>query len=324
MSVSGLLEVAVVGATGALGGEVLGVLAERSFPVGRLVPVATERSLGETVSFGEEEVPVLTELESLEGIDLVFLCAPPPVSLEFAGRALRARVPAIDLSGALLEQPDVDLRVAEWLGVDEELDKPLVSGPGGLDLALALVLEPIARAAGLRRAVATCFESVSGEGRGGVEALSEQTVALFNEHTLARDSIAFDCRPEAAPAEEGAARLRGALGRLLGADAPLPLVVTRVRVPTFSGDGIALWLETERPLAADQARTLLAKAPGVEQRFDLAPTTRTSVGSDVVLAGRVEDAEGGLRVWLALDGLRLAALNGVLLAEAHPFQRAGA
>jgi aspartate-semialdehyde dehydrogenase len=169
--------------------------------------------------------------------------------------------------------------------------------------------------------VATCFESVSAEGRGGVDALSEQTVALFNQQTLAAESIAFDCRPAPRADDDGSQRLVAALGRLL--EAPLPLAVTRVRVPTFSGDGISLWVETEQPLAAEEARTLLAKAPGVEQRFDFTPTTRTSVGSDVVLAGRVEEAGGGLRIWLAVDGLRLAALNGVLLAEARPFQRGG-
>ncbi len=309
----------MLGATGALGGEVLSVLTERSFPIGRLVPVATERSLGDTVSFGDDELAVVTDVASLEGFDLVFLCAPPEASLTFAGHALRARVPAIDLSGALLEQPDVDLRVAEWLEVDEELDKPLVAGPGGLELALALVLQPLARAAGLHRVVATCFESVSVEGRGGVDSLSEQTVALFSQQTLTADSIAFDCRPAARGDDDASVVLRGTLGRLLGG--PLPLVVTRVRVPTFSGDGIALWLETEQALSADEARALLGKASGVEQRFDFIPTTRNAIGSDVVLAGPVEEAEGGLRMWLAVDGLRMAALNGVLLAEAHPFQR---
>jgi aspartate-semialdehyde dehydrogenase len=321
VSIEGLLEVAVVGATGALGSEVVGLLTERSFPVGRLVPIGTERSLGDSVSFGDEEFAVVADVDSLEGFDLVFLCAPPEVSLRFAGHALRARVPAIDLSGALIEQPDVDLRVAEWLEVDEQLDKPLVAGPGGIELALALVLRPLERAAGLRRVVATCFESVSAEGRGGVDALSEQTVALFNQHTLAADSIAFDCRPASGIPAGAAAPLLGALGRLLGG--PPPLVLTRVRVPTFSGDGISLWLETERALCASDAHALLAKASGVEPRFDLTPTTRNAVGSDVVLAGRVEEAEGGLRVWLALDGLRLAALNGVLLAEARPFRRGG-
>lgn len=321
MSVNGLLDVAVVGATGALGSEVISVLTERSFPIGRLTPIATERSIGETVSFADEEIAVVTDAKSLEGFDLVFLCAPPEASLEFAGLALRARVPAIDLSGALLEQPDVDVCVAEWLEVDEELDKPLVAGPGGIALGLALVLRPLLGATGLRRAVATCFESVSAEGRGGVDTLSEQTVALFNEQTLAAESIAFDCRPGSQTEDEGANPLGAALGRLL--DARLPLAVTRVRVPTFSGDGISLWIETEEPLSAEEARALLAKAPGVEQRFDFTPTTRTAVASDVVLAGRLEEAAGGLRVWLAVDGLRLAALNGVLLAEARPFQRRG-
>lgn len=312
----------MVGATGALGGEVLGVLTERSFPIGRLVPIGTERSLGDAVAFGDDEVAVVTDVDSLEGFDLVFLCAPPEASLRFAGHALRARVPAIDLSGALLEQPDVDLRIAEWLEVNEELDKPLVAGPAGIELALALVLRPLANAAGLRRVVATCFESVSAEGRGGVDSLSEQTVALFNQQTLAAESIAFDCRPLPPGDAAADARLRGTLGRLLGGSPPL--VATRVRVPTFSGDGIALWLETERALGADEARSVLAQAAGVEARFDFAPTTRSSIGSDVVLASCVDAVEGGLRMWLSVDGLRMAALNGVLLAEARPFQHGAA
>ena len=110
-----MLEVAVVGATGALGSELVAVLGERDFPVGRLRLIASESSLGESVELRGEEIPVEAELTSLDGVDLIFLCAPPDVSLDYAGRALRARVPAIDLSGALADQPDVSLLVGDWL-----------------------------------------------------------------------------------------------------------------------------------------------------------------------------------------------------------------
>lgn len=325
MSSNLMLEVAVIGATGALGSELVAVLGERDFPVGRLRPIASESSLGESVELRGEEIPVEVELTSLDGIDLIFLCAPPEVSLDYAGKALRARVPAIDLSGALADQPDVSLLVGEWSESAAESVRPLVAGPGGATLALALVLAPLERAAGLRRVVVTTFEAASVAGRQGVEELSEESIALFNQQPVSDDSAAFDCRPAVeSPDDDGATlhetRVVAGLQRLLGRE--LDVAVTSVRVPTFGGDGLSVWIETERPLDPQELQAALEKAPGVTVWPEPAgPSTRASVERDVVLVGRLRAAGGGLGFWVSVDGLHLAARNAVLLAEARPFAR---
>lgn len=328
-----LLRVAVVGATGSLGAELIAVLAERAFPASMLIPIATERSLGREVDFGGESLPVQTDVQTLEGVDLVFLCAPEDASLGFARMALESRVACIDLSGALAEQPDVPLLVADWLAPETELAQPLVAGPPAPALALALALAPLRAAAGLRRVVATTFEAASVGGREGMDALSEQSVALFNLQEPAEGeggeaSVAFACLPAIGALEEtGQTRHESRLARVLARvfDAPLPLAVTAVRVPTFSGDGVALAVETERPLPPDAARAALEKAPGVRLWPGAGgPATRTAVGLDAVLVGRVRrdpSCERGLLLWLAADGLRLAASNAVKLAEARPLRR---
>jgi len=326
-----LRTVAVIGATGALGSELLQVLEERSFPLSRLVPVATERSLGQEVELGGQSWAVESGDVDLAGVDLVFLCAPPEVSLEYARRALLARVPCIDGSGALLEQPDVAVRVGDRLGAEDRIEQPLVASPTGPALAWAAVLGPLAEAAGLERVVGTALEAASGAaGRAGVDALSGQSIALFTQQEPSdpeQDPVAFACLPAIdAPDAEGATPfervLAASLERLLGRS--LPLAVTAVRVPAFHGSGAALALETQRPLAPDAARAALEKAPGVEIWPDPAgPSTRAALGLDAVLVGRLRrdpSREGGLQLWLAFDGVRLAAANAVKLAEALPLR----
>jgi aspartate-semialdehyde dehydrogenase len=326
-----LLRVGVVGATGSLGSEVVAVLAERAFPVGELVPIASDRSLGREVEFGAESRPVQTDVGSLEGLDLVFLCAPPEVSLAYARLALEAQVPCIDLSGALVDQEDVALLAADLLAPDAELTQPLVAGPTGLALAFALVLAPLAAAAGVRRVVATTLEAASVGGRGGVDALSDQSIALFNLQEPSGGEgtpVAFDCLPAIGPTDEhGRTRHERVMGRVLERllGRAVPLALTAVRVPTFSGDGAALLVETERPLGPEAAHAVLEKAPSVRLWPEAGgPSTRTAVGREAVLVGRVRPdpaGERGLQLWLAVDGLRLAAVNGVRLAEARPLRR---
>ena len=331
MSAGELLRVAVVGATGALGRELLNVLGERGFPLGGLVALGTDRSLGQELEFAGEVYPVETRAPGFEGLDLVFLCAPAAASLDYAGRALRARVPCIDLSGALVSQPDVPLLVADWLDPGTVIDQPLVAGPGGAALAAALVLAPLARAAGLLRIAATSLAAACVGGREGIHALSGQSIALFNQQEPCDPGdglVAFDCLPAVGELGKGGAtdheeRFATTLERLLGS--PVPLALTAVRVPTFGGDGVSLLVETERPLRPEEARALLAEAPGVEVwPGEPGPSTRTAVGRDAVLVGRLRPAPGaghGLQLWIAADGLRLAASNGVKLAEARPLHR---
>ena len=329
----GLLRVAIVGATGSLGAEVVAVLEARHFPAGELVPIATDTSLGSEVDFAGESWPVRSDAAALAGVDLVFLCAPAEVSLDWARRALHAQVACIDLSGALADQPDVPLLAADLLAADAEVAQPLVAAPSGPALAWALALAPLAAAAGLRRVAGASFEAASVAGRAGIDALSDQSLALFSlrepeEGDAPELPVAFDCLPTIGPVEDGGETrherlLARSLARVLGCE--LPVAITAVRVPTFSGDGAALVVETERPLSPQAACAALEKAPGVQLwPGPGGPSTRTALGRDTVLVGRVRrdpGCEQGLQLWLAADGLRLTAANAVKLAEARPLRR---
>jgi len=316
--------VAVVGATGALGGEVLAALDEAHFEVGELVPIASDRSLGSDVELRGQGIPVETELARLRGADLAFLCAPPAVSLEAVAIALRAEVPAIDLSGALTGRREVPLAGADasaW-GVDQ----PLLALPPGPALAWLRVLAPIDRACPLRRVVATALLSASALGRGAIAALGDETVALLGqgdppEPRVLDHPVAFDCLPWVDElAGDGASRaeseLAAALTRVL--DREIAIAVTLVRVPTFCGDAAVLALETDAPAEPPRLLDLLRKAEGIE--LAPAPTTRAAAGSGLVHVGRLRSdptRPGGVLLWLAADSLRIAAAHAVRLAEAR-------
>ena len=317
----------VVGATGALGGEVLARLDASPLAIGALAPIASVRSAGETIEFRGELFPVRSEAE-LRGLDLLLCCAPAPVSLGFVREALRAEVPCIDASGALALASEVPIAVAALGQADALREAPLVTSPPGAALALALVLHPIQRAVGIAHALATVLESAAGSGRDAIAALGAESVALFNQQDLPEPvadgrPLAFDCHPAVGEVEEAGstaaeARLVHTLSRVL--DAPLPLCVGIARIPTFVGQAIALQLETRTALDPKQARELLATAPGValwEQDAE-GPNLRSVSGTSSVSVGRLRadpTRERALLCWLAADSLHLAAANVVALAE---------
>jgi aspartate-semialdehyde dehydrogenase len=322
--------IAVVGATGALGAELIEALSASSIRVAQIVPTATDRSFGAEVEFQDAIYPIETELPSLHGLDFIFLCAPRAASLDVARAALHAEVPGIDLSGALAPTREVPFQIAD-LGVpEEELTFPFVATPAGPALACALVLHPLADAVGLARMQATLLDSASVVGVRGAESLMSESLALFNQHDLPDPTVfsrpvAFDCGPGAArPGAEGdAPREQEAvaeLARLLGED--IGFTVTAVQVPTFLGLGASLSIETRGPLDRDEARALLAKAPGVELWPNEAegPSLRAAAGRGEVLVGRIRNdptLANGLLLWIATDPVCLAAANAVKLAEAR-------
>jgi len=324
----GGLRIAVIGATGTMGSDLLSVLEARSFPLSELIPVATERSMGRAVEFHGESIPVETELPSLRGLGLVFLCLPGSEALGWVQAALRAEVPCIDLTGAMESAGGAPLLVANLQPDPADLLQPVIATPAGPTLAWSLVLEPIHRCAGLRRVIGTAFEAVSGAGWAGVESLQAEAIALFGqrevpEPTVFPHGIAFNCIPMVGEAGQGAetkveeALARG-LRRLLGTE--LPVAVTAVRVPTFSGSGASIAVEVAEELSAGELSELLAKSPGVSLPGDAmrSPTIREAVESETVLVGRIRrdpSCERGLLFWLAADPVRLAASNAVQLAE---------
>jgi aspartate-semialdehyde dehydrogenase len=313
-----------------MGSDLLSVLEARRFPLTELVPVATERSMGRVVEFQEQSIPVETQLPSLRGLGLVFLCVPSEEALEWVRAALHAEVPCIDLSGSVEGAGEVPLLVANLCPDPVDLLQPVIATPAGPTLAWSLVLEPIHRCAGLRRVIGTAFEAVSGAGSAGIEALQAEAIALFGQRTVPEPTvfpqgIAFNCIPMVGEAGEGAdteveeALVRG-LRRLLGDE--LPVAVTAVRVPTFSGTGASIAVEVAEELSAAELEELLAKSPGVALPGDAmpSPTTRDAAESEMVLVGRIRrdpTSERGLLFWLAADPVRLAASNAVQLAEAR-------
>lgn len=324
-----LLRVAVVGATGAVGSEVVSLLESRRFPLQELLPVATERSLGQDVELLGHSISVETEKVSLRGFDLALLCTPPGAALEWVRAALHAEVPCIDLSCALLESEDVPLLATELEPSATALAQPVLAAPSGSALAWCLALAPLARAFGLARVTGTALEPASGAGRGGIEALQSETLALFSHRDLPEPevferAVAFDCLPSVGePDDDGATpaerHVAAALRRLVAPD--LRAGVTAVRVPTFAGCGGSLALETERPATPAEVAECLGKAPGLAlSEAPEGPSTREAAAGEHVLVGRLRrdpGAERGLLLWLAADPVRLAATNAVRLAEAR-------
>jgi len=324
------VRVALVGATGLLGSEVLAVLAESTLEIAELLPVATDRSLGQEIEFRGETHPVETELPELRDVDLVFLCVPAAASLDLARRALRAEVACIDASGALAASADLPLAAPALLPAAAGDGSPLVVAPPGGALAWALALAPLAARAGLERVVGVAIEAASWGGRQGIESLYQESIAIFNQEDLPAPEVfgrpvAFDCIPalgeiDQSGASEREALLAGSVARLLGGE--VRVAATLIQVPAFVGFGSSLAVETRRPLDPKQAEEALAAAPGVELWRGEASgqTLRSSAGRDRVLVGRVRrdpTRDSGLLLWIATDVLRLAAVNAVEVAVAR-------
>jgi aspartate-semialdehyde dehydrogenase len=329
--------VAIVGATGAVGSELVKILEERAVRVGELRLFASERSAGELVEFagGETRVERL-DADGFHGVDLAFFCAGGAVSAMYAPLAVEAGAIVIDKSSHFRQDERVPLVVPEVNATDvHERGRGIIASPNCTTIPIVVALNPIAEASGLARIVAASYQAVSGAGKRGVEALSRETINLLNMRDAADGGveavfpqrIAFNCIPQvdaflADGSTKEEAKVIAETRKVLHHDA-LPIAVTCVRVPTFYGHAVALTVETERGLDAAEARRLLREAPGVllcEGGGELAyPTPADVGGTDAVYVGRVRDDPShprGLQLWVAADNVRKgAALNAVQIAE---------
>jgi aspartate-semialdehyde dehydrogenase len=315
--------IALAGAGGALGREIAAVMAERRLPLAELLAFGTDRSAGETLDWLGEEIAIGSEPPRLAGLDLLVLATPQAAALEWVREALRAEVPVLDCSGSLAISTEVPMVHAD-LGVPPGVEGvPALCQPAGPVLVWAPALAAVNAVAGLRGVAATWLRSASGVGAAGPDRLSEETVALLT-HQDAEDadifpgSVAFDCVP-LDDANAGSDHILRDLGRLLATE--LRGGVQAVQVPSFVADGGVLWLETERPLSEQGLRGALEKAAGVDLRADQdwGPSVREAAGADQALVGHLRaGGEGALAgLWVAGDGVRLAARNAVRLAEAR-------
>jgi aspartate-semialdehyde dehydrogenase len=327
------MRLGVTGATGALGTEVLAALDAARLPIAQLVAVAGERSLGSELDFQGELVPVVTELPALHGLDLLIHCGPAAAAPDVARAALRAEVPCIDCSGAFAQRNEVPLA---WGARADRADRaPLLATPVDAALVWLPVLAALAPLGAIASARATILEGASASGRAGIDALSRESLALFNSQELSEEERhgaprAFDCRPTSGERTDGGRRAReAALAAVLArAFDPAPAVSARwIQVPAFVGQVSALTVAWDRSVDPDEAAQWLAKAPGMElwNAGEEGPNLRAVAGRDVVVVSPPEpDAAvpGSLFLWAAGDLLRLAAANAAALASALVAERA--
>ena len=326
--------VAVVGATGAVGEAMLSILAERRFPVSELVALASERSAGGTVAYGDDEV-LVRDLAGFDpaGVDIALFSAGGSVSKEFAPAFARAGAVVIDNSSAFRQNPDVPLVVAE-VNPEAAMQRPrgIIANPNCSTMQMVVALAPIHRAVGIERINVATYQSVSGAGREAMEELGRQTGALLNFQGAAPErfpvQIAFNLIPHIDEfLDNGFTREEMKLvwetRRILG-DESIQVNPTAVRVPVFYGHSEAVHIETRDKIDAATARALLAASPGVnvvdERGAGGYPTPVTHAsGSDAVFVGRIrEDLSHprGLDMWIVSDNIRKgAALNAVQVAE---------
>ncbi len=326
--------VAVVGATGAVGREMLAVLQERKFPVAELRPLASERSVGTELSFQGQDVPVqVLDERSFQGIDIALFSAGGSISQEFAPIAAKAGAVAIDNTSAFRLDPEVPLVVPEVNpeAIADYGTKGIIANPNCSTIQMVVMLKPIQDAVGLRRVVVSTYQSTSGGGQKAVDELSKQVRALFNQESIESEvfphTIAFNCIPhidvfmESGYTKEEMKMILET--RKILADEDLRITATCVRVPVFHSHAESVNIETNKKLSAAEARELLSQAPGVIVRDNTAeneyPLGLDAGGRDEVFVGRIredESIDNGLNVWVVADNLRKgAALNAVQIAE---------
>lgn len=325
--------IAVVGATGIVGEEIVAQLEERGLPVGALIPLASSRSLGRSVSFAGEELPVqVLSQASFAGVELALFAAGPAVSREYVPLARKAGALVVDCSTAFRSELEVPLVVPEVNGGELVRQRGIVASPGAAAIALSLVLAPLRRQARIRRAVVVVCESAAGAGRRGMDELSQQGIRLLNgtvppQPRVMPRRLAFNLIPQVGElSEDGTSSAETLLAletaRILGPPA-VPVSATCVRVPVFSGLAEAVHLELERELDPDAARDLLRQASGLvvldDPEAGVYPTLLEAAGNDPCFVGRIRrdpTLPSGLALWIAIDDVRKgAALNAVQLAQ---------
>ena len=324
--------VGVVGATGAVGLEMLRVLEERRLPMRDLTAMASDRGEERSVRFRDEEVPVVPlSKESLSGLDIALFATSAAVSAEFVPMAVAAGAVAVDNSRAFRMDPDVPLVVPEVNPGAMESHSGIIANPNCSTIQIVLPLEALRREAGLVRVVAATYQSVSGTGLAAMAELTEQSRAVLAGEPVVTEvyptQIAFNCLPHIDDFDEDGhtreeRKMVNETRRIL--DSPgLGIAVTCVRVPVFRSHAAAMNVETERSLEVEEARALLGAFPGVRVLDDpdsaTYPTQVDASHTDDVWVGRIrrdESVRNGLTMWIVADNLRKgAALNAVQIAE---------
>ena len=327
--------VGVVGATGAVGGTILEVLADRDFPASEVVAFASERSAGKRVPFAgaDLECRPLSD-DSIRGLDLVLSSAGGAVSSEWAPRFVEAGAVVVDNTSFWRMHDDVPLVVSEVNPDAASEHNGIVANPNCTTMQLVVALAPIWREVGIERLVVSTYQSVSGTGRQAVEELRAQSRAVLEGTEPVADvyphPVAFNVLPQVETFEDGddytteERKVMRETRKILGAsEEELPVSATCARVPVITGHSESVNVQTRDPLSPEECRELLAAAPGVVVVDDPAggiyPLPTAVAGRDDVLVGRIRrdpSHERCLNLWVVGDNLRKgAATNAVQVAE---------
>ncbi len=326
-------KVAVVGATGNVGREMLSVLAERQFPVSEVVALASTKSIGTEVSFGDKTLKVKAlDYYDFKGTDIVLMSAGSKVSKEWAPKIAAQGAIVIDNSSAWRMDREVPLIVPEVNAhaLDGGFKKGIIANPNCSTAQLVVALKPLHDEATIRRVVVSTYQSVSGAGKDAMDELFRQTRAVFVADPVETykftKQIAYNVIPHidvfldsGVTKEEW--KMMVETQKILDPD--IQLTATCVRVPVFIGHSESVNIEFERPITAERARAVLRQAPGVlvvDKREDGGYVTPIEVaGEDATYVSRIRKdptVEHGLQMWVVSDNLRKgAALNAVQIAE---------
>jgi len=329
------INIAVVGATGAVGEVMLEILAERKFKAAKVHALASERSLGKDVRFGNKQLPV-EDLASFDfsSVQIALFSAGGSVSDEFAPKAAAAGCVVIDNTSRFRYEDDIPLVVTEVNPerIADYRTKGIIANPNCSTMQMLVALKPIHDVAGIKRINVATYQAVSGAGKKAIEELVRQLTQLLNGRPLELEEnqkqIAFNVLPHIDVFEDNRytreeMKMVWETQKILGDDS-IAVNATAVRVPVFYGHSEAVHIETERKISAEQVCELLLEAPGIELLDGIEtgqyPTAATEAsGTDAVYVGRVrEDISHprGINLWIVSDNIRKgAALNSVQIAE---------
>lgn len=322
--------VAIAGATGVVGAEMLAVLEQRRFPASEVRLLASEDSAGELYRFGSQELQVeVLDEESFRGVDIALFATSASLSEKYVPLAVEQGAVAIDNSSRFRMDDQVPLVVpevnAEAIGKQDRI----IANPNCSTIQLVPVLKRIEEAAGLKRVVVSSYQSVSGAGKLALDELWSQTLAVFNQKELVQDvfarQIAFNCIPHIDTFDPGGytreeLKIINESRKILGLS-DLRITATAVRVPVFHSHAESVNVEVERELSVEQLVSLLQKAEGivVHPEAEDYPVQLDTTGTDDIHVGRIRrdlSVARGFDMWIVADNLRKgAALNAVQIAE---------
>jgi aspartate-semialdehyde dehydrogenase len=324
--------VAVVGATGAVGNEMIATLEQRNFPVEKLRLFASERSQGKTLSFRGEDVPVETlDKTAFKGIDIALFSAGGERSKDWAPVAAKSGCVVIDNSSQWRMDPEVPLVVPEVNPHDLKWHKGIIANPNCSTIQMVVVLKPVHDAARIKRVVVTTFQSVSGTGKKAMDELMQQTTDLLSFRPVQKNvyphQIAFNCLPHIDTFLDNGytkeeMKMVNETRKIMGDDS-IRVTATTVRVPVFRCHSESLNIETEKKITPNEVRAVLSSAPGIivydAPEKNVYPLAVDVADKDETYVGRIredESIENGINMWIVADNLRKgAALNAVQIAE---------